>query len=153
MAAQAFVTDLDELSTLDAEPPPERPPGELGIGDRIADKYTIVGLLGSGGMGAVYLARDERLARDVAIKIGLTTSVTSLARAEREGQVLAKLTDPNVVVIYEVGEHAGRVFVAMEHVGGGTARAWLAAKPRTWRQIVELYANAGAGLAAAHAAG
>jgi hypothetical protein len=153
VAAQAFVTDLDELSTLDAEPPPERPPGELGIGDRIADKYTIVGLLGSGGMGAVYLARDERLARDVAIKIGLTTSVTSLARAEREGQVLAKLTDPNVVVIYEVGEHAGRVFVAMEHVGGGTARAWLAAKPRTWRQIVELYANAGAGLAAAHAAG
>ncbi len=147
------MTDLDELSTLDAEPPAERVPGELGIGDRIADKYTIAGLLGSGGMGAVYLARDERLARDVAIKIGLTRSVTSLARAEREAQVLASLSHPNVVVIYEVGEHARRVFVAMEHVGGGTARAWLAAKPRTWRQIVELYASAGAGLAAAHAAG
>jgi hypothetical protein len=53
------VTDLDELSTLDAEPPAERPPGELGIGDRIADKYTIAGLLGSGGMGAVYLARTS----------------------------------------------------------------------------------------------
>jgi hypothetical protein len=145
--------DLDALSTLDAEPPPERAPGELGVGDRIADKYTIAGLLGSGGMGGVYLAHDERLARDVAIKIGLTTSTTSLARAEREGQVLAKLTHPNVVVIYEVGEHAGRVFVAMEHVSGGTARVWLAAKPRTWRQIVELYASAGAGLAAAHAAG
>ena len=142
----------DSQSTVDADPP-ERPPGELGVGDRIAGKYTIAGLLGSGGMGAVYLARDERLARDVAIKIGLTTSVTSLARAEREAQVLASLSHPNVVVIYEVGEHAGRVFVAMEHVAGGTARAWLAAKPRTWRQIVELYANAGAGLAAAHIAG
>src|SRR5262249_48686785 len=65
---------------------------------------------------------------------------------------LARLSHPNVVVVYEVGEVDGRLFVAMEHVAGGTARTWLTTA-RRWREIVALYAAAGDGLAAAHAAG
>ena len=140
--------DLDLLETLDAEPTTLV---ELVAGQKIAGKYVIVRPLGKGGMGIVYLARDERLARPVAIKVGLASGPGSLARAEREAQTLAKLSHPNVVVIYEVGELDGRLFVAMEYVAGGTAKAWQ--RGRAWREIVALYAEAGTGLAAAHAAG
>src|SRR5262249_17987551 len=107
----------------------------------------------AGGMGVVYLARDLRLERDVAIKLGTARSAAALARVEREAKALARITHPNIVVVYEVGEIDGRVFVAMEYVSAGTARAWLARKPRTPREILALYGAAGDGLAAAHAAG
>ena len=125
----------------------------LEAGTRFADKYVIVRELGRGGMGVVYLARDARLDREVALKLSTAPSTAALARADREARVLAKLSHPNVVVVYEVGEDLGRLFVAMEYVDGGTARTWLADSPRTWRAIVALYAAAGDGLTAAHAVG
>ena len=125
----------------------------LVAGTRFADKYVIVGEIGRGGMGVVYLARDARLDREVALKLATAPSSAALARADREARVLAKLSHPNVVVVYEVGEDLGRLFVAMEYVDGGTARTWLTEEPRTWRAIVALYAAAGDGLAAAHAVG
>ncbi|MCE9577862.1 MAG: tetratricopeptide repeat protein [Deltaproteobacteria bacterium] len=115
--------------------------------------YRVERAIGEGGMGIVYLARDLRLDRDVALKVGRQVSVVSLLRLEREAAALARLSHPNVVVVYQVGESGGRVFLAMEYVPGGTARAWLEARPRTWREIVALYAAAGDGLAAAHDAG
>ena len=90
-------------------------------------------------MGVVYRARDERLGRDVAIKLVYASGAGSLGRAEREAQALAKLSHPNVVTVYEVGEHGGALFVAMEYVAGGTARTWLLERTRSWRDIVALY--------------
>src|SRR5580692_10277464 len=75
-----------------AAAPGKRQRGLLAPGQRIGDKYVIEREIGQGGMGVVYLARDERLARDVAIKVGTVASAASLARSEREAQALAKLS-------------------------------------------------------------
>ena len=115
-------------------------------GQVLAGKYRIARMLGQGGMGVVYLARDTRLDREVAVKLGTALTRSALARLEREAQALAKLSHPNVVVVHEVGEVDGRSFIAMEHVAGGTARTWVAAQPRTWREIVAVYLAAGEGI-------
>jgi tRNA A-37 threonylcarbamoyl transferase component Bud32 len=125
----------------------------LRAGTVIAGKYEIVAELGHGGMGVVYRARDRQLGRDVAIKLGAAMSATALARMAREAQALARLSHPNVVGVFEVGELDGRVFVAMEHVAGGTLAGWLAKPRRTVREILAMGCAAGDGLAAAHAAG
>ena len=123
----------------------------LGPGSVIGEHFELEAALGRGGMGEVYRALDRRLARRVAIKIGLRGA--DVARARREAVALAQLAHPNVVTIHEVGEHAGVPFVAMELCEGGTASTWLRARPRSWREIVALFVAAGRGLAAAHAAG
>jgi aminoglycoside phosphotransferase (APT) family kinase protein/tetratricopeptide (TPR) repeat protein len=122
----------------------------LAAGTVVADQFEIEGLLGRGGMGAVYRARDRVLGRRVALKIGPRD--TDVTRLEREASALARLAHPNVVTIYEIGTHEGAPFVVMELCGGGTARAWLAER-RPWRAVVEMFVAAGRGLAAAHAAG
>jgi tetratricopeptide (TPR) repeat protein len=134
---------------------PGRPPGTgpLELGRIVDEKYRVEAELGEGGMGVVYRARDLQLERDVALKVGSALTSAALARSQREAQALARLSHPNVVVVYEVGEIDGRVFVAMELVTGGTARAWVKAAPRAPREILALYCAAGDGLAAAHAAG
>ncbi|MCE9577863.1 MAG: serine/threonine protein kinase, partial [Deltaproteobacteria bacterium] len=134
---------------------PGGPEGDAPIvpGSVLEGTYRVERAIGEGGMGIVYLAHDLRLDRDVALKVGRQVSVVSLLRLEREAAALARLSHPNVVVVYQVGAFHRRVFLAMEYVPGGTARAWLEAKVRTWREIVALYAAAGDGLAAAHDAG
>jgi len=121
-------------------------------GTVVDDQYRIERVLGEGGMGTVYLARDLRLDRDVALKLARDRSPQALARSTREALTLARLSHPNVVVIYQVGIHDQRLYVAMEYVKGMTARAW-ASERRSVREIVELYLAVGEGLAAAHAAG
>ena len=129
------------------------PGGEvLARGTVLDEQYRILRVLGEGGMGVVYLARDLRLARDVAVKLGNEQSSSSFGRLAREALALAQLSHPNVVVIHQVGEIDGRAYVAMEYVPGGTAREWCRDR-RGWREIVALYVAAGQGLAAAHAAG
>ena len=123
------------------------------VAEVIDGQYRIGRMLGRGGMGVVYLARDLRLDRDVAVKIGTAVSGSALQRVEREAIALARLSHPNVVVVHQVGELGGRLYLAMEWVAGGNAREWLAQRTRTWREIVALYVAAGEGLAAAHAAG
>ncbi len=125
----------------------------LRVGQVVAGRYRIERTIGEGGMGVVYVARDEQLGRDVALKVGSAMSAAALARMEREAQALASLSHPNVVVVYEVGEIEGRVFVAMELVIGGTLAAWLRAKRRTPGEIIAMVCAAGDGLAAAHASG
>ncbi len=125
----------------------------LAPGTLVADQYRIVRPIGEGGMGLVFLARDVRLDRDVAVKLCTGLSASAVHRIQREAMALAKLAHPNVVVVFQAGELDGRFFIAMEYVAGGTARSWLAAAPRTPRAIVALYVAAGGGLAAAHAAG
>ncbi|HUQ07616.1 MAG TPA: protein kinase [Kofleriaceae bacterium] len=126
-------------------------PQELEAGTVIGDHFVLEQALGRGGMGVVYRALDRELDRRVAIKIGLGS--TDLVRARREAIALARLAHPNVITIYEIGEHDGVPFVAMELCEGGTVRSWSRAAPRTWREILAVYLDAGRGLAAAHAAG
>jgi serine/threonine protein kinase len=107
-------------------------------------------------MGTVYAAYDPKLDRQVAIKVlraSLEGGSTAQARLVREAQALARVAHPNVVAVHEVGERQGEIYIVMEFVRGETLRQWIRAKPRRWREVVDIYAQAGRGLAAAHAAG
>ncbi len=116
-------------------------------------RYAILGCIGTGGMGIVYAARDERLGRTVAIKLlkpELSGNQTSNLAVEARS--LAQLAHPNVVAVFDVGEHEGQLFVAMEYVEGQNLRRWLSV-PRPLADILDVFAAAGEGLAAAHEAG
>ncbi|MCX4245138.1 protein kinase domain-containing protein [Paraliomyxa miuraensis] len=118
-------------------------------------RYRIGRRIGAGGMGEVYQAVDPELERHVALKLVLPhlSRARATARLRREARALARLSHPNVVQIYEVGEHGGRTFLAMELLEGGSLSRWLAAEPRPWSSVLERFVAAGRGLAAAHAAG
>jgi serine/threonine protein kinase/tetratricopeptide (TPR) repeat protein len=118
------------------------------------DRYVIDGVLGAGAMGVVYAARDPQLDRAIAIKVLRTGDDDEALRTRlyREAQALARVDHANVVSVFDVGTHAGQVFVAMELVRGETLRAYLTA-PRTEAEILAMLVAAGRGLAAAHAAG
>src|SRR5207248_5571110 len=73
------------------------------------------------------------------------------ARLLREAQAMAQVTHPNVVAIHDVGTFGDQVFIAMEYIEGSTLTQWLSARKRSWREIVSMFAQAGRGLAAAHA--
>lgn len=143
--------DLEELRVraeverrlLDLEPEPLR------IG-----RFNVLSKLGEGGMGVVYSGFDEELNRRVAIKILLdTANDEATVRMRREAQAMARLSHPNVVQVYEVGDWRGQLFVAMEFIEGVTLRAWLDSEPRAWRDVLEVFVQAGRGLAAAHTVG
>jgi predicted Ser/Thr protein kinase len=118
-------------------------------------RYHIEDRIGAGGMGEVYLAIDEELDRKVAIKRVLPGLISERqhARLRDEARALAKLSHPNVVQVYEIGEHDQRTFLAMEYVQGQTLAQWLAEQPRAWQEILAHFCAAGRGLAAAHEAG
>ena len=118
------------------------------------DRFVLERELGSGGMGTIYAAWDEQLRRRVALKF-LRREGSDLAgeqRLFREAQALAQLSHPNVVPIYDVGRHEGRVWLAMEHISGQTLRAWTKQAPRSEAEILRAWIAAGRGLAAIHAA-
>ena len=123
------------------------------------DRYQILGLLGKGGMGAVYKAYDPELDRSIAIKMltvacceGETASKPQ-ARLMREAQALAKLSHPNVVSIFDVGTYQQSVYIAMEYVKGRTLREWIGKTKPTQKQIIKVFSKAGKGLHAAHCEG
>ncbi len=118
-------------------------------------RYAILRLLGRGGMGVVYLARDEELGREVALKVLPAGRHGEVARARlrREARTLAQLEHPHVVAVHDVGEAEGQLYLAMAYVAGPTLKGWLAAHPRPWREVLPVFIEAARGLAAAHAAG
>ena len=120
------------------------------------DRYEFIRRLGAGGMGVVYLARDPELDRQVALKLvqrDLADGDAGRLRLQREAQALAKLAHPNVVAVYDVGEHGGQVWISMEFVVGRTLGEWLEDERPRWRQVLAVVMQAGRGLAAAHAEG
>ncbi len=105
-------------------------------------------------MGVVYVAYDEKLDRKVALKLLRSRgSQQAQRRLIREAQALARLSHPNVVQVYEIGETAEQAYIVMEFVDGVTLGAWLRQQPRTRAEILTVFTAAGQGLAAAHAAG
>ncbi len=119
-------------------------------------RYRIERDLGAGGMGRLVLAFDPDLQRHVALKLvapPLASSAEARRRIVAEARAMARLSEPHVAQVYEVGELDGQVFVAMEFVDGHDLRQWLAAAPRRWSQVLALFLQAGAGLAAAHDVG
>ncbi|HWU88623.1 MAG TPA: serine/threonine-protein kinase, partial [Kofleriaceae bacterium] len=115
--------------------------------------YSVVRTIGQGAMGVVYEAVDARLGREVALKLVLPDRLQAergTPRLLREARAMAKISHPNVVAVYDVGESDGVVFIAMEYVRGVTLRQWLANAPRSLPEILDVFVQAGAGLAAAH---
>ncbi len=118
--------------------------------------FRINGVLGAGSMGVVYEAFDLTLERRVALKLHARASRNVRdSRMWREAKAMARLTHPNVLAVYEVGEYEGQVFIAMELVQGGTLGDWLGPGPapatRSWQEILDVFIQAAEGLAAAHA--
>jgi tetratricopeptide (TPR) repeat protein len=145
------------LPTSDVSPAPAADGGdveELAPGGRLG-RYELIERIGAGGMGVVWAARDPELDRTVAVKIlhARTASVDGELRLRREAQTMARLAHANVIRVYDVGFARGRLFLAMEHVAGGTLQDWLERAPRTTEEIVAIHVQAGRGLAAAHDAG
>lgn len=122
-------------------------------------RYEVIRSLGRGGMGVVYLARDPKLDRRVALKL-VKPSLQSDERAGhfekrlmREARAMAKLAHPNVLTIYDVGIEEGQVFLASEWVDGCTLDVWMSEGPHRWPPVAVRFREAARGLVAAHAAG
>ncbi len=123
--------------------------------DRLG-RFRILDQLGAGGMGVVYAAYDPQLDRRVALKVLKPQQYESEKARERllrEAQALGQLSHPNVLPIHDVGIIDDCVFLVMEYVDGVDLKSWLAAETRSWRDILDVYIEAGYGLAAAHAVG
>ena len=124
----------------------------------IDDRYLVRDLLGAGAMGVVYVAEDQRLSRQVALKLMRPDILEPELRAQvqermrREAQALAALAHPNVVSVHDVGHWEERVFIAMEYVRGAAMSAWADSR-RSWRDLLDAWLQACDGLAAAHDAG
>jgi serine/threonine-protein kinase len=127
----------------------------LEAGHRIG-AYEIVGLLGAGGMGEVYRARDTRLGRRVAIKIiskEFATDPTAAARLDREALLTSSLNHPNIVTVHDVGEENGQPYIVMEFVEGQSLHALLSSGRLKPSRAIEIASQVAEGLASAHAAG
>ena len=119
-------------------------------------RFELGGLLGSGGMGEVYRARDPLLGREVAIKCfpaAFSADRVRLARFEQEARAASTLNHPNIVTIHEVGECQGQHFIVMELVEGVGVRNLLTTRPLAIGRALDIAAQVAHGLAKAHAAG
>ncbi|MCA9580004.1 MAG: protein kinase, partial [Myxococcales bacterium] len=119
--------------------PPILDPGLPGAQPIQIGHFTVLSTLGEGGMGVVYAARDNKLGRKVAIKImhaATNDETRGRARMLREAQAMARMSHPNVVQVYEVGEYGNQIYVAMEFVKGQTLRRWQREHTHSWREIL-----------------
>jgi serine/threonine-protein kinase len=118
--------------------------------------YEILGVLGRGGMGVVYKARQPGLKRLVALKMILSgghASADDLARFRSEAEAVARLQHPNIVQIYEIGDDDGRPYFSLEFVEGESLASKLEGKPQAPRQAAEIIRVLAQAMAAAHARG
>jgi serine/threonine protein kinase len=120
-------------------------------GERIAN-YTVLRELGRGGMGAVYLAQDDRLARNVAIKWLLSVDRELVRRFMAEARATARCRHENIVVIHEVGEHESHPYIVFEYLRGKTLRQWMREqeKPLPVARVFDIIIPVVRALACAH---
>ncbi len=119
--------------------------------------YIILEQLGLGGMGVVYAAYDPKLDRKVALKVLRSaghdeSAAVGRVRLASEGRALAKVSHPNVVAVFDVGTIDAEVYVAMELVEGQTLSQWRKASARPWPEVVSMFVDIAAGVAAVHEA-
>jgi len=119
-------------------------------------RYRILEKLGAGGMGEVYLAEDTKLGRKVALKLlaeELTQNRDRLSRFDQEAYAASALNHPNILTIYEMGDEAGRRYIATEFVDGMTLRKRLHASPMEFSDVLHIAIQVAGALEEAHAAG
>src|SRR6478752_5441380 len=136
-----------ELATTDSAGP---------LVGKLIGHYRIESLIGVGGMGEVYLARDERLGRKAALKFlphSLTTDEAQLSRLKNEARTASALNHPNILTVYEIGAEGNVQFIATEFIEGVTLRVTLASGRMSAHNAVEIAVQVASALAAAHDAG
>ena len=141
---EAFGVDVHELFQVEGG---SEPWADIDFRRAIADRYTIDRELGQGGMGGVYLARDARHGRTVAIKV-ISTEIVSgigLDQFQREISTVARLTHPNILPLFDSGDAAGQPFYVMPWIRGGSLRARLETRSRLGIQEVITLARSMAG--------
>jgi serine/threonine protein kinase/WD40 repeat protein len=124
----------------------------LSAGDRLG-RFEILGLLGVGGMGEVYRARDPQLQREVAIKIlpaAFSSDPDRRRRFEQEARSAGGLNHPNIVAVYDVGVHDGTTWIVTELLEGETLRQRMTGRPLSPRTVIDYAVQIARGLAAAH---
>jgi tetratricopeptide (TPR) repeat protein/predicted Ser/Thr protein kinase len=118
----------------------------------VGDRYEVLAVLGAGGMGEVFRARDRELDREVALKL-VRPSIGSIAGLVAEARTLAQLAHPNIVTVFDVVSERDDVAIVMELVRGRSLRRWLDERTHQWTDVLRVLVAAGRGLAAAHDAG
>lgn len=144
-----------ERPAVDIAPTPPGESHEATLVGRTISHYQVLSLLGVGGMGEVYLARDPRLERTVAVKIlpgELAADADRMQRFRREAKAASALNHPNVATIHDVGESDGIHFIVMEHVEGETLAARIG-RQLTPSEVVDIAVQAADALDVAHAKG
>jgi serine/threonine protein kinase len=154
----AYAADAESFLERPAADIASTPPSEsheTTLVGRSVSHYQVLSLLGTGGMGEVYLARDSRLDRTVALKIlpgELARDPERMQRFAIEAKAASALNHPNVATIYDVGESDGLHFIAMEHVEGETIATRIG-RPMTPSEVVDIAVQAADALDVAHAKG
>src|SRR5262249_28187214 len=131
-------------------------PGTHTLIGELIGHYRIESLIGIGGMGEVYLARDEQLGRKAALKLlpaRLKAGEAQLSRFKREARSASALNHPNILTVYEIGSEGNRYFIATEFIEGKTLRASLAGGRTNLHAALEIAIQVASALAAAHEAG
>lgn len=140
-------------AVLRLESPPDKT--TLRAGSRLGP-YEIVSLLGAGGMGEVYRARDTRLDREVAVKVLLTGGTTSdemRQRFEREAKAISELSHPHICALYDVGSHEGTEYLVMEYLEGETLASRIAKGPLPLDRLLPIGIQVAEALDRAHRQG